>query len=284
MGVVTVSHDPPAASAADPDRAWRFGVVGWPVAHSRGPLMYRAGTADHGLGHWTFDTLPMDVDGIDAGIRALPVDGFGGVNITIPHKQIATRSCDVLTDAAREIGAVSLITTLEDGGLHGDNVDAPAFLGAVDSDLAGRTAIVLGAGGSARSAAWALRQAGCASVAVWNRTAYRARALAAALELDAVDRPVAADLLVNCTSVGLHDPERTFDELPLSADDLGDYRRVVDFVYRNDGTPLLRAAANAGADTVDGLSTLACGGAYSLERWSRRPSPNALMERAVREG
>lgn len=277
-----VAAPPPAAAAADPDRRWRLGVFGWPVAHSRSPAMQTAALDALGLGHWTYGALPVPPERIDAALAALPGSGFAGANVTIPHKLEALRAAHVATPAAREIGAANTLTVLEDGTLEADNTDAPGLIDALDRDLTGRTALVLGAGGSARACAWALREAGCSRVAVWNRTTARARELAADLGVDATDEAFAADVLVNCTAVGLQDPEATFAQLPVAAGALGDHGVVVDLVYRPGGTPLLHAAQAAGARTVDGLAILVAQGARSLERWTGRPAPRAAMDAAVR--
>lgn len=271
-----------SVAAADPDRAWRLGVFGWPVHHSRSPVMHTAALRELALTHWTYQRLPVPPDAIAGAIAGLRDAGFAGANVTIPHKHAALAAADVATPAAREIGAVNTLTVLEDGALEGDNTDAPGLIDVIDRSLAGATAVVLGAGGSARACVWALREAGCARVAVWNRTAERARELADDLGVDVADTVASADVLVNCTSVGLHDPERTFELLPVSDGTLTRFGTVVDLVYRAGGTPLHNAATEAGARAVDGLSFLVAQGARSLERWSGRPVSRAVMERAVR--
>lgn len=278
-----VSHAPVPAAAAEPDRRWRLGVFGWPVAHSRSPAMQGAALERLGLGHWTYGALPVPPDRAREAFRALPGSGFAGANVTIPHKHEALAVADVATPAARAIGAANTLTVLDDGTLEADNTDAPGLIDALGASPDGRTALVLGAGGSARACAWALREAGCARVAVWNRTAARAEELAADLDVDAVEDAFAADVLVNCTSVGLHEPGETFARLPVTEARIGDHGVVVDLVYRPGGTPLLHAAAAAGCTTVDGLSILVAQGARSLERWTGRPAPRDVMERAVRE-
>jgi shikimate dehydrogenase len=139
---------------------------------------------------------------------------------------------------------------------------------------------------------WALREAGASEVAVWNRTAERARTLARELGVRAVPAPVAADLLVNCTSVGLHAPAgvqrsatdgEALNQLGLTFDQVGEYSHVVDFVYRPGSTPLLAAAAAHGARTVDGLEVLVEQGALSFELWTGRAAPLEVMRRAARE-
>nr|WP_282600141.1 shikimate dehydrogenase [Patulibacter sp. SYSU D01012] len=273
----------PAAAVA-PARRWRLGVAGWPVAHSRSPAMHRAALQALGLHAWGYDLLPLPPDVAADALRALPRGGFAGANVTIPHKHLALEVADVATPAARAIGAANTLTVLEDGTIEADNTDAPGLIDCLGGDVAGRTALVLGAGGSARACAWALRAAGAARVAVWNRTPERAHELARDLGVEAVDAAFAADVLVHCTSVGLHDADATFARLPLTADGLGAYGTVVDLVYRPGGTPLLHAAQAAGVRTVDGLAILVAQGARSLERWTGRPVPRAVMESAARDG
>jgi len=272
-----------AAAAADPGRRWRLGVFGWPVAHSRSPAMHGAALHRLGLEHWTYGALPVPPEHAAATFAALPGSGFAGANVTIPHKHDALAAAHHATPAAREIGAANTLTVLEDGTIEADNTDAPGLIDALGGSPAGRTALVLGAGGSARACAWALREAGCSRVAVWNRTAARADELAADLGVEAVEAAFDADVLVNCTSVGLHDPAETFGLIPVRAEELGAHDVVVDLVYRAGGTPLLHAAAAAGATTIDGLSILVAQGARSLERWTGRSAPRDAMDRAVRE-
>lgn len=274
----------PSAAAHDPGRRWRLGVFGWPVRHSRSPAMHGAALRELGLAGWTYGALPVPPERIGEALAALPAAGFAGANVTIPHKHAALAAADVATPAAAAVGAANTLTVLQDGTLEADNTDAPGLLDAIDAPLEGRTAVVLGAGGSARACAWALREAGCARVSVWNRTAARAVELARDLHVDATTDVPGADVLVNCTAVGLHDadPAATFAALPLDAADLADYATVVDLVYRPGGTPLLHAAAAVGCTTVDGLAILVAQGARSLERWTGSPAPRATMDAAVR--
>jgi len=147
---------------------------------------------------------------------------------------------------------------------------------------------VLGAGGSARAAVWALLDAGAGEVLVWNRTSERAERLAADLGAIAVERPQPADLLVNCTSVGLGLQPLSADscglnQLGLQGDQIGEYSHVADLVYRSRSTPLLAAAQAHGAHITDGLEILVAQGALSLELWTGREAPLEVMRRAVRE-
>jgi shikimate dehydrogenase len=256
-----------------------LGVCGWPVAHSRSPQMHNAALAAAGLDDWRYLRLPLPPELFAEAVRALPAAGFRGVNVTIPHKRAALALADGATDAARAIGAANTLT-FEDGAIQADNTDAPGLLAALGESPAGRTALVLGAGGAGRAAAWALASAG-ADVAIWNRTPERAREVAVAVGGRAVEAPRAADIVVNCTSVGLHDPDATFKALPLGADELGAGSLVVDMVYRVGGTRFLDAARTRGARVVDGLEVLVAQGAASFERWTGLEAPREAMRAAA---
>jgi shikimate dehydrogenase len=257
----------------------RLGVCGWPVAHSRSPQMHNAALAELGLHDWHYQLLPLPPHLFTETVKALKPLGFKGVNVTIPHKEQALELADEATETARAIGAANTLTFNDDGTIHADNTDAPGFLHALDRSAYDKTALVLGAGGTARAVLYALRQAGVRELRLWNRTPARAQALAD--EFGATLGAGPADIVVNTTSVGLRDPEETFKALPLRADELGAGCTVVDMVYRHGGTLLLNAAKANGADVVDGLEILVAQGAASLERWTGRTAPDQAMREAV---
>ncbi len=287
----------------------RLGVLGWPVAHSRSPAMQTAALAALGLAsEWSYQRLPVPPELFEETTRALAGAGFVGANVTIPHKHAALALADDASPAAREIGAANTLSFAADGVIAAENTDAPGLIAAMSRDAAGcspagRTALVLGAGGSARAAVWALREAGAREISVWNRTAERARELALAFDVRAVVDPEAADILVNCTAVGLaasapvepaagasdrpattgQDPLAALNQLGLTLDLVGRYSYVVDLVYRADGpTPLLRAARERGVPALDGLEILVAQGALSLELWTGSTAPIDVMRRAAR--
>jgi len=262
----------------------RLGVCGWPVGHSRSPAMHNAALAAAGLRGWHYQHLPLPPALFAETVRALPAAGFRGANVTVPHKEAALALADATSDSARAIGAANTLTFAE-GRIHADNTDAPGLLDALPRPPAGATALVLGAGGAARAAVWALRQAGAAEVRLFNRTPERAAALAAELGAVAVSAPGPADILVNCTTVGMredaHPPDDPFKTLCLRADDWGAGSLVVDMVYRRGGTLLVRTAQANGAEVVDGLEVLVAQGAASFERWTGRTAPRQAMREAV---
>jgi shikimate dehydrogenase len=201
--------------------------------------------------------------------------------VTIPHKEAALALADEVGEEAEAIGAANTLTFV-DGRIRADNTDAPGILAAIGEPIEGRTALVLGAGGSARAAVWALLHAGARDVMVWNRTPARAEALCADLGGRPVRESEPADLLVNCTSVGLDASDETFKELPVAADGLRDYCALIDLVYTESATALTRAAIQRGLKTIDGLEVLVRQGALSLERWTGRQAPIEVMRRAAR--
>lgn len=240
--------------------------------------MHNAALATMGLAEeWRYQLLPVPPDAFAETVRGLRAAGFVGANVTIPHKEAALKVATDATDAARAIGAANTLTFGEDGQIHADNTDAPGLLAALPTSPSGNTALILGAGGSARAAAWALRSAG-AQVSVWNRTAQRSHALATDLGVEAVDTPQGADLLVHCTSIGLGGEDAA---AALHVGDMSAYATIVDLVYTPGGTPLLHAAQAAGCITVDGLEILVRQGALSLERWTGRPAPLDEMRTAA---
>jgi shikimate dehydrogenase len=247
--------------------------------------MHNAALAAVGLERWRYQLLPVAPALLNETVPALRRAGFRGANVTIPHKQRALAIASDPTDRARAIGAANTLVFADDGSIEADNTDAPALIASLPVAVVGSTALVLGAGGSARAAVWALLDAGAAEVWVWNRTAQRARALCQDLGGTPVESPRDADVLVNCTSIGLKEPERTFAELPVEAGDLGGYRCVVDFVYAPayalSETPLLSEARSCGAAVVDGLELLVGQGALSFELFTGREAPLEVMREAV---
>jgi len=257
-------------------------VLGFPVAHSRSPDMHNAAFRAVGL-DWRYAKLPVPPALFAETVRALPASGFRGANVTIPHKHAALSLADERTPSADAIGAANTLTFLDGGAIEAHNTDAPGFLAALGEDEArGLRALVLGAGGAGRAVAWALREAGAAEVAVWNRTPERAKALADDLGISAIPRPATSDLLVNATSVGLEPHLNEAETLAaLHLDQLDPARIVVDLVYGDAPSALLGWAARGGSRTVDGLEVLVRQGALSFERWTGVEAPIDAMRAAA---
>jgi len=260
----------------------RLAVLGHPVGHSRSPAMQSAALAELGLGgEWSYEAIDVAPDAFEARVRAMPGEGFVGVNVTVPHKGAALALADELSAAAREIGAANTLV-FAGGGIRAENTDAEGLLRSLPRSPAGTRALVLGAGGAARAVVWALLREG-ASVDVWNRTELRSRDLCGELGGAPAAEPEQAsyELIVNSTAVGLHG-EDPFAELPLEAGGFAAGQVVLDMVYGAGPTDLLRAASRAGATVVDGIEVLVQQGALSLELWTGRPAPLDTMRAAAR--
>src|SRR6476619_7496809 len=134
----------------------RLAVIGHPVAHSRSPAMHTAALAELGLaGEWTYEAIDLSPGELEGRVRAMPGEGFAGVNVTVPHKGAAMGVADTLSETAREIGAANTLS-FSGGEIRADNTDAGGILDALPGSPAGERALVLGAGGAARAVVWAL--------------------------------------------------------------------------------------------------------------------------------
>jgi shikimate dehydrogenase len=240
--------------------------------------MHNAAFAALGMDDWLYTRLPLAPERFAESVRALPASGYHGINVTIPHKEAALALADSASAAASAIGAANTLS-FRDGAIEADNTDAQGFLDALTEPLAGRSVLVLGAGGAARAVIWAAREAGASEVLVWNRTTERARLLAAEFGVEAVEKPRRANMLVNTTSVGLNG---SIGDLPLA--DADDPELVVDLVYGASDPPVTEWARARGASVVDGLEVLLRQGARSFVRWTGQDAPLAPMRAAVRAG
>lgn len=272
--------------------SWHLGVVGYPIEHSISPAIQQAALDCVGIDarYERWSVPPADLAAWAASLRAPDVLG---ANVTIPHKEALIPLLDELDASARDIGAVNTVLK-RDGRLVGANTDAAGF-GRALAD-AGYTpgngaAVMLGAGGAARAVGHALLAAGVQRLAIFNRDAARARALARALagprpliDAFALDAPeidahlAACELLVNTTSVGMRPGECLLrpEQVPARA-------LVVDVIYRPAETALLAEAARRGARTQNGLPMLVYQAAIAFERWTGREPPLDVMFAAARQ-
>lgn len=272
----------------------RAGVAGWPVDHSRSPMIHRYWLKELGLSgsYQRFAVRPGEFPAFAAVIGK---DGLIGANVTAPHKEAAFAACDRRTPVADALGAVNTLWR-EGGRLIGDNTDVAGFLANMDEGAPGwaeegaKTAVVIGAGGAARAIVYALVSRGFARIAIVNRTQARAAALAAhfgrsTASMSWADLKIGlpeADLLVNASSLGM------VGQPPLVVDlDLLRERAVVaDAVYVPLRTPLIETARGRGLRTVEGLGMLLHQAAPAFARWFGErprvtPELRALVEAEV---
>ncbi|MGC9400428.1 MAG: shikimate dehydrogenase [Anaerolineae bacterium] len=280
------------------------GLIGWPVRHSRSPVVHNAAFAALGL-NWRYVPLPTPPARVGEAVRGLVALGFRGANVTVPHKETVLPYLDALAPAAAALGAVNTLVIDRSGDasadIRGHNTDVPGFLAALrsgDFEPQGKRAIVIGAGGAARAVVYALLSAGAQKVTVLNRTPSRAVALVDDLAPHAqatalhgapltaerlVEAAYGAHLLVNATTVGMwpHTHASIWpDEASIPA-----HLTVMDLVYRPRETRLLAQARAAGAHPIDGLGMLIHQGALAFDLWTAHAHDleeiGAIMESAL---
>jgi len=234
-----------------------FGVIAHPANHVRAPMVMNPMFAERGLDNVMvpIDAPPADLARVIDGLRAMP--NFHGLAVTIPHKMSLADMCDTLGQAARLTGAVNAVRFDGDGTLHGDNFDGVGFVAGLrhnGHDLAGKSVLMIGAGGAARAIALALCDNGVAKLQISNRTQAKAQQIVDDLADLAGHRQVSAtsghdgsqvDMIINTTSLGLHDG----DDLPLVLDAVADHTVIADIIMVPEQTRWLAAAVARGLTT-----------------------------------
>lgn len=247
------------------------GVIGWPVSHSLSPALHNYWLREHGLAG-NYVALPVEPSRLQEILPGLPLLGFRGVNLTLPHKQDVLPMLAGIDDVARAIGAANTLIFTREGAAYGMNTDAYGFIENIRPHLPERRgkAVMLGAGGAARAVAYALIQEGFSEILVINRTSDKAQSLASDFPgLTAAPWEqrhailASASLLVNTTSLGMSGQPPL--ELNLSA--LPQHALVTDIVYSPLMTPLLMAAQSRGNPVVDGLGMLLHQAVPAFEAW-----------------
>lgn len=269
-----------------------LGVMGWPVGHSRSPVMHAAAIAKAGLdyAYVAFPVRPERVGEAVLGLRAL---GFRGCNVTLPHKEAVVPFMDELTPIASRAGVVNTIIVEDDGRLIGHNTDVAGALDAVEQDTgvraAGRHVVVLGGGGAARAAVCGAGERGASRVTIVNRTVEKVQRIAeefrvryprttfavpAAVDADAVSD---AAIVIQATSLGM----KPGDALPMDPALLPRDAVALEAVYVPLETEWLKACRARGMRTVDGLAMLVAQGALSFEMWTNVSADRAAMRAAI---
>jgi len=281
---------PPAVSGA----TRVVGIIGSPVRHSRSPVMHNAAFAALGL-DWIYVPFPVAPEGLPAAVAGLKVLGVAGFNVTIPHKVAIMELLDRIAPEAELIGAVNTVLN-RNGVLTGYNTDGIGLLAALARKLGfvpgGKSVLVLGAGGAARSAVASLLVAGATRVELVNRTADKASELVRLLAPHAAGCRLAGrelalladreflrefDLIVNTSSVGMAGD--AFEGLELSG--LRPGLAVYDMVYAPPVTPLLAQAERLGIPAANGLGMLVAQGEAAFAVWTGVKPPAGCMERAL---
>ncbi|MBF9021740.1 shikimate dehydrogenase [Rhodobacterales bacterium FZCC0069] len=265
-------------------------VIGDPIGHSKSPLLHGFWLRAYQIsGHY----VPLHVTSGDLGqvLAAMPLMGFVGANVTIPHKETVLELADIVTDRAGAIGAANTLTFHKDGKIEADNTDGQGFLANIQQnapafDAKDGPAVILGAGGAAKAVIYALLEAGAPQVRVLNRNLDRAKNLSARFgdRVSVHEMPDLpnllrdCNLLVNTTSLGMT------GQPPLAVDlsNLPKTAVVNDIVYAPLETDLLKQARAMGAVAVDGLGMLLHQAAPGFAKWfGTEPAVTDELRRAV---
>ena len=237
------------------------GLLGHQVSYSASPAMQNAGFRAAGLSDWSYELFDVAPEDLPAAVAALRLPGRAGANVTIPHKRAVMALLDEVDETATAIGAVNFISR-EGDRLIGGNTDVAGVSAALlEVGWTGGRALILGRGGSAMAAAFALLPE---VVTFVTRDNWELRG---ALARD-------SDLVINCTPLG------RAGEMPLAPADLP-RQAVIDLVYVTGGTPLVASARVAGRRVADGWSVLLAQGAASFTGWTSLPAPLPAMREAL---
>jgi len=270
-----------------------YAVLGHPVKHSLSPLMHNIAFERLGLDgvYLALDVLPEQLGTILPAMRDM---GFGGVNLTIPHKEMACSCVDVLDPSAQRLGAANTIHFRDDGKIVGHNTDGWGFAKAVtecfDFSFTGSSLFILGTGGAGRAVALTAVSKGATCVVLADVDIPRAQSLAdelVALSLavktvvtnlsDGTDWLTQADLVVHATPVGM----KTTDPSLVAADLFREGQCVFDLIYMYPETPILKEARKAGAKISNGLDMLLYQGVRAFEIWTGQVPPVAAMREVL---
>jgi shikimate dehydrogenase len=268
-------------------------VFGQPVAENPTVVMIEAALRALGL-DWRYLTLEVDPRDLADAVRGMRAMGFRGGNCTIPHKVAVVRLLDEITPVARAIGAVNCIFR-QGSKLIGENTDGKGFLQSVHdlTPVAGKRAVLLGAGGAARAIGVELLKAVAAAVTVVNRSKPRAEELTALLNRVAPGKatftlwqgnyavPPETDIVINATSIGLF--PNVDARVPLNVDTLRSEMLVCDVIPNPPRTRLVREAEARGCRALDGLGMLVNQGVIGLRLWTGREPDPAVMRKALEE-
>ena len=269
------------------------GLLGCPVDENpTGAVMEAAFRAlDLPYRYITMLVEPGSLEAAVAGLRAM---NYRGINLTIPHKVAVLPLCDSLSPAAQIIGAVNNITITK-GHMRGENTDGKGMLRSLrqnGQDPAGKSMVILGAGGAARAVAVECALAGASQITIINRTARRGEELARLVSektpapcryllwKERMQIPENADILVNATSIGLYPDISARPDIDYGS--LMPGMAVCDVVFNPPETPFLQEARARGAQVINGLGMLVNQAAVNFTLWTGKEAPEELMAKALR--
>ncbi len=251
-----------------------YGIIAYPVEHSLSPVMHTAAFEHLKIDaeYRAIDVMPQDLGEF---MKILYKEKFQGLNVSMPHKEAVMEYIEA-DEIAKQIQAVNTIYR-EDNRFYGTNTD---WIGVVEplkklTELKGKKIMIVGAGGAAKAACFGLKKVG-GDVTVVNRTSEKAEALAKKFKVKASSVPIEAEIIVNCTPVGLENPH----ESPVSKDVFKYAQIAFDMVYGEE-TQFIRDAKETGVITIDGLEMLLHQGYACFEGWTGKKAPRKVMRKAI---
>ena len=257
-----------------PEAHLRSGVIGWPINHSKSPLIHSYWLNKYDLSG-SYDLIPLHPDQAETFFKDFAKSGLIGANVTVPYKEVAFHCIAETDEATQRLGAINTIY-MRNGKLCATSTDGYGFLAHLKSmipglDLTQKRVVILGAGGAARSIIGALTDQGVAEICITNRTRERADELAKDMAIPLVvcnweqrtEILQDASLLVNTTSLGMQGKP----ELDISLDQMPEGSCVYDIVYNPLETDLLKSAARQNLQCVDGLGMLLHQAVPGFELW-----------------
>lgn len=275
------------------------GCYGFPVAENPTQAMIEPAFRDMGL-DWRYLTLEVKPEDLEAAVAGARAFGFQGFNCTIPHKVAVIQYLDGLGESAELMGAVNCVVR-RDGKLIGENTDGKGFVSSFKelADPAGKSLVLLGAGGAARAIGVEMALAGVKKITLVNRSTERGKeleelfsgklndAVGGGLEVEFVPWdgdyiiPEGTDILVNATSIGLFPDVDA--RIPLDIDSLSSETVVADVIPNPPTTRLVREAREKGCQVIDGLGMLVAQGVIGIEFWTGKSPDPAVMRRGLEE-
>ena len=272
-----------------------LGVIGAPIAHSLSPIIQNAALHEAGL-DYVYTAFPVHREALASAVCGLRDAGVAGFNVTIPFKTEIMPLLDALSEDAQRIRAVNTVVIASDGKMTGHNTDVTGFLAGFVAHgiaLAGKRAVLIGAGGAARAALWGLLRSGVSSVCIGVRNLIKGEALCTDFAADGTlaaycfDDPrfrnelCAADIVVQTTPIGMSPQTEAIPPVDPAA--IRPSAAVYDLIYTPAETAFLRAAAAHGCTTINGETMLVMQGAEAFSLWTGVRPNTDLMQRVLRE-
>ncbi len=276
------------------------GCYGFPVAENPTQAMIEPAFRAMGL-DWRYLTLEVKPDDLQAAVAGARAFGFQGFNCTIPHKVAVIEHLDGLGESAELMGAVNCVVRQDDGRLIGQNTDGKGFVSSLKelTDPAGKSAVILGAGGASRAISVEMALAGCTKVTIVNRSEERGTTLVDLLNSKVKDAcggnlsaefvpwdgdytvPDGTDILINATSIGLFPDVDA--RIALDTDTLTSEMVVADVIPNPPKTRLVREATEKGCKVIDGLGMLVAQGVIGIEYWTGETPDAGVMRKGLED-